>query len=88
MSLTLVRSTSDHLTHFLTELNSIYLVGLMILIFTSLPTSLAHNAGLPGLIVTMVIVGVAVGGVKATIGPFMGIDPEKRPIYAAADRFA
>ena len=57
---------------FPTDLNSVYIVGLIILITTSVPVSLAHGGGLPGLIVTMFVLGIGVGGVKATIGPFLG----------------
>ncbi|TAQ87321.1 hypothetical protein B7494_g4358 [Chlorociboria aeruginascens] len=49
----------------------IYIVGTVILITTSLPTALAHGSGLPGFIVALFVLGFAVGGVKATIGPFI-----------------
>jgi len=52
--------------------DSIYVVGLIILTTTSIPAALENGAGLPGLIITMVIMGMGVGGVKATIGPFIG----------------
>ena len=55
------------------DLVSIYIVGLIILITTSIPAALEQGAGLPGLIVSMVVVGTGVGGVKATIGPFIGM---------------
>lgn len=40
---------------------------------TSLPASLDHNAGLPGFISAMVLIGIGVGGVKATLPPFLGM---------------
>ena len=40
---------------------------------TSIPAALDHGAELPGLIVALVIMEMGVGGVKATIGPFIGM---------------
>ncbi len=67
----------------LANLRSIYIIGLIILVTTSLPVSLSHGAGLPGLIVAMFIVGLGVGGVKATIGPFIGINPGQQNLSVA-----
>lgn len=39
---------------------------------TALPISLDHNAGLPGLISSMILISIGVGGVKATLPPFLG----------------
>ena len=39
---------------------------------TSLPASLHHGGGVPGLAIAMVLIGLGVGGVKATISPFLG----------------
>jgi len=39
---------------------------------TSLPASLDHGGGVPGLAIAMVLIGLGVGGVKATISPFLG----------------
>lgn len=44
--------------------------GATVLIATSLPTSLRHSAGVPGLAVSMVFIGLGVGGVRGTIFPF------------------
>ena len=51
---------------------SIYIIGVAILFVTSLPVSLSHGAGLPGLIVAMVTISVGLGGIKATLPPFLG----------------
>jgi POT family proton-dependent oligopeptide transporter len=39
---------------------------------TSLPVALKNGAGVPGLAVSMILVGLGVGGVKSTISPFIG----------------
>lgn len=49
-----------------------YLAGCLVLLCTSLPVALDHGAGVPGLAVSMVLVAVGVGGVKATFSPFLG----------------
>ena len=69
-----------------TDLISVYIVGLVILITTSVPVSLAHGGGLPGLIVAMFVIGIGVGGVKATIGPFLGTSPSKELPILIADK--
>ncbi|KAK1981817.1 oligopeptide transporter [Colletotrichum cereale] len=48
------------------------LCGSLVMFATSLPSSLDRGAGLPGLIVAMVLVGLGVGATKATISPFIG----------------
>ena len=50
---------------------TIYLSGCIILVATSIPSALRAHAGLPGLIFSMVIIGIGLGGVKACISPFM-----------------
>jgi len=44
----------------------------MIMFATSLPGSLDNGAGVPGLAVSMVFIGLGVGAVKSTISPFIG----------------
>lgn len=39
---------------------------------TSLPAALDRGAGVPGLAVSMFLMGLGVGGVKSTISPFIG----------------
>jgi POT family proton-dependent oligopeptide transporter len=38
---------------------------------SSHPASLSHESGVPGLAAAMVLVGLGVGGVKATISPLL-----------------
>ena len=49
-----------------------YILGVAILFITSLPFFLDHGAGLPGLVVAMVVISMGLGGIKATLPPFLG----------------
>lgn len=51
----------------------VYQCGILILLVTSLPVTLDHGAGLPGLIVAMALIGLGVAGLKATLPPFLGM---------------
>lgn len=52
-------------------LRSFYIVGVAVLFLTSLPAMLERGAGPPGLIVAMVLISLGLGGVKATLPPFL-----------------
>ncbi|KAK9456022.1 POT family-domain-containing protein [Dipodascopsis uninucleata] len=49
----------------------IYVVGNLILFTTSLPTAIAHNASLGGLIVAMIVIGLGTGGIKSNVSPLI-----------------
>lgn len=49
----------------------IYLIGLLVLVLTSIPQSINAGAALPGLIVAMIILGIGTGGVKSNVSPLM-----------------
>ncbi|KAH8429083.1 peptide MFS transporter [Aspergillus melleus] len=55
----------------------VYLVGLLILVCTSIPTALAHGAGLGGFIVAILIIGLGTGGIKSNVAPLIA-DQYKR----------
>jgi POT family proton-dependent oligopeptide transporter len=55
----------------------IYLVGLLILVCTSIPTALEHGAGLGGFIVAILIIGLGTGGIKSNVAPLIA-DQYKR----------
>jgi len=47
---------------------------------TSLPIALDNGAGIPGLAVAMIFIGLGTGGVKSTISPFIGDQyPQGKP---------
>lgn len=49
-----------------------YLSGSVLLLLTSLPTSLQHNAGIGGFVGAMISIGLGAGSIKATFFPFLG----------------
>jgi POT family proton-dependent oligopeptide transporter len=49
----------------------IYLIGLSVLVLTSIPPSIQAGVALPGLIVAMIILGIGTGGVKSNVSPLM-----------------
>jgi POT family proton-dependent oligopeptide transporter len=49
----------------------IYLIGLVVLVLSSIPPSINAGVALPGLIIAMLILGVGTGGVKSNVSPLM-----------------
>ncbi|GAD96295.1 MFS peptide transporter Ptr2, putative [Paecilomyces variotii No. 5] len=49
----------------------VYLVGLLVLVLTSIPTALAHGAGLGGFIVAIIVIGIGTGGIKSNVAPLI-----------------
>ncbi|KAJ2744492.1 peptide transporter ptr2 [Coemansia sp. BCRC 34301] len=49
----------------------IYLVGSMVLTLTSIPASIHAGGALPGLIVSMIIIGLGTGGIKPNVSPMV-----------------
>lgn len=49
----------------------IYLIGLTLMLGTSFPASLNAGAGFPGLLVTMIILGIGTGGIKSNVSPLI-----------------
>lgn len=50
----------------------LYLLGCLSLLLTSLPVALDHGAGLPGLVLAMIFIGLGAGCIRATYFPFLG----------------
>ena len=49
----------------------LYIVGLLVLVLTSIPPAIHAGVALPGLIIAMIIIGVTSGGIQSNISPFM-----------------
>lgn len=53
-------------------MSSVYVMGCLLLLFTSLPVALEHGSGLIGFIFAMILIGLGAGCVKATFFPLLG----------------
>ncbi|KAJ1661099.1 peptide transporter ptr2 [Dispira simplex] len=49
----------------------IYVAGLLLLTLTSIPASILSGGALPGLVISMLIIGLATGGIKSNVSPLM-----------------
>ncbi|CZT41771.1 probable peptide transporter PTR2-A [Rhynchosporium secalis] len=49
----------------------VYIVGLLILVLTSLPVALEHGAGMGGFVAAILIIGIGTGGIKANVAPLI-----------------
>ncbi|CAF0999994.1 unnamed protein product [Adineta steineri] len=49
----------------------IYMVGLLVLVLTSIPPSIHAGVAFPGLIIAITIIGLGTGGVKSNVSPLM-----------------
>jgi POT family proton-dependent oligopeptide transporter len=47
------------------------MVGLLVLVLTSILPSINAGVALPGLIIAMIILGIGTGGVKSNVSPLM-----------------
>ncbi|EEA25024.1 POT peptide transporter, putative [Talaromyces marneffei ATCC 18224] len=54
--------------------------GVLILFVTSFPASLDHGAGLPGLIVALVLIGLGFGGIKSNVAPLIAEQYSRKPL--------
>ncbi|KAF4251453.1 hypothetical protein CNMCM8980_006726 [Aspergillus fumigatiaffinis] len=54
--------------------------GVLILCITSFPASLEHGAGLPGLIVALVLIGLGFGGIKSNVAPLIAEQYARKPL--------
>lgn len=59
----------------------IYMVGILILFITSLPSVASHGVSLGGFIVSIIIIGLGTGGVKSNVSPLIADQvPKTRPV--------
>jgi len=49
----------------------VYTIGLLVLFLTALPTSIEHGAALGGLVVSLILIGIGTGGIKANVSPLI-----------------
>ncbi|PKX88319.1 oligopeptide transporter [Aspergillus novofumigatus IBT 16806] len=54
--------------------------GVLILCVTSFPASIEHGAGLPGLIVALVLIGLGFGGIKSNVAPLIAEQYARKPL--------
>ncbi|EXJ80161.1 POT family proton-dependent oligopeptide transporter [Capronia coronata CBS 617.96] len=62
---------------------SIYFVGLLILVLTSIPVSLHNGAGLGGYITSILLTGLGTGGIKANVAPLIAEQYTRRHMEVA-----
>ncbi|ORX54592.1 PTR2-domain-containing protein [Hesseltinella vesiculosa] len=59
----------------------IYLVGLLILTLTSIPSAMASGASFPGFIVAIIIIGLGTGGIKSNVSPLVAEQYSAKSAY-------
>ncbi|KAI5289480.1 hypothetical protein KEM55_008808, partial [Ascosphaera atra] len=64
----------------------IYMVGLLVLVCTSIPKSLSHGAGLGGFIAAIIIIGIGTGGIKANVSPLIADQYGRRKMAIGRDK--
>ncbi|KAG9772354.1 Peptide transporter PTR2 [Exophiala dermatitidis] len=62
---------------------SIYFVGLLILVLTSIPVSLNHGAGTGGYVTSILLTGIGTGGIKANVAPLIAEQYTRRHMEIA-----
>ncbi|KAE8340233.1 hypothetical protein BDV24DRAFT_134444 [Aspergillus arachidicola] len=58
---------------------SLYFCGTLVQFITSLPSLFHYESGLAGLVLSMILIGIGVGGTKAAITPFIGDQYPAKP---------
>ncbi|KAI7902052.1 POT family-domain-containing protein [Cokeromyces recurvatus] len=59
----------------------VYMIGWLILTTTSIPSALAHGAGFPGYVVSLVVIGFGTGGIKGIVSPLCADQYRKTENY-------
>ncbi|KAF2831161.1 PTR2-domain-containing protein [Ophiobolus disseminans] len=63
----------------------VYIVGLLILTLTSIPTALDHGAGLGGFIAAVIVIGLGTGGIKSNVAPLIADQYKRRQMVIGHD---
>jgi len=63
----------------------VYILGLIVLTCTSIPTALDHGAGLAGYIVAIIIIGLGTGGIKSNVAPLIADQYKRRQMVIGTD---
>lgn len=56
----------------------VYMIGLLILVLTSLPVALENGAGLGGFITALIVIGFGTGGIKSNVAPLIADQYQRR----------
>lgn len=59
----------------------IYFIGLLILTLTSIPAAIDSGAAFPGFIVSIIIIGLGTGGIKANVSPLVAEQYRSKSAY-------
>ncbi|KAF2001222.1 di/tri peptide transporter 2 [Amniculicola lignicola CBS 123094] len=63
----------------------VYMAGLLILTFTSIPGALEHGAGLGGFVVAVIVIGLGTGGIKSNVAPLIADQYKRRRMVIGSD---
>ncbi|ORY05075.1 POT family-domain-containing protein [Clohesyomyces aquaticus] len=64
----------------------VYMVGLLILTATSVPSALAHGAGLGGFVTAVIVIGLGTGGIKSNVAPLIADQYKRRQMAISVDK--
>lgn len=60
---------------------AVYILGLLIIFLTSLPSALRHGAGFPGWIIGAIVVAIGTGGIKSNVSPLVADQYRKSRMF-------
>jgi len=64
----------------------VYMVGLLILTTTALPTSLEHHSvGVGGYVTALIVIGLGTGGIKSNVAPLIADQYKRRQMVVTTD---
>lgn len=63
-----------------------YMVGLLILTLTSIPSAIASGAAFPGYVVAIIIIGLGTGGIKSNVSPLVAEQYQSKRPYVKTQK--